>query len=462
MQILWIQKLIEPKQALPTERKRFSNHDLFALVLPIVAEQFLALLVGIADTLMVSYAGEAAVSGVSLVNQLNNVFILIFSALASGGAVIASQYIGSSDKENGVDAASQLFMITALISIVLTAVTLMFGHSIFTVLFGAVETAVYTDGMEYLRISAYSFVALAIYNACAGLYRSMGKTKELMMVSLAMNAINVVGNAIGVFVLHAGVAGVAWPSLISRVFAAVVMLVLTANQSNVIYLHLSNIFAWHVEMISKIFYVAIPNSIENGLFQMAKVALSSIVAMFGTVQIAANGVAQSFWSMAALFALAMGPAFITVVGQYMGAGDSEGAEYYMKKLLSITYLGGFLWNAVFFALTPLLLMLYDLSGETVRLVLLLALLHNLFNALFCPLSYSFSSGLRAAGDVKFNLYSSIFSSVICRVTLSVVFGILLNMGVIGITLAMVCDWGVKAALVVIRYRSGKWKTFQLI
>lgn len=457
-----MQKLIEPKTPLAPERKRFSNHDLFALVLPIVAEQFLALLVGIADTLMVSYAGEAAVSGVSLVNQLNNVFILIFSALASGGAVIASQYIGSGDQENGIDAASQLLMITTLISIVLTAVTLLFGNSIFTALFGAVETEVYTDGMEYLRISAYSFVALAAYNACAGLYRSMGKTKELMYVSLGMNAINVVGNAIGVFVLHAGVAGVAYPSLISRIFAAVVMLVLTGRHKNAIYLRLSSIFAWHGKMIGRIFHVAIPNSIENGLFQMTKVALSSIVAMFGTVQIAANGVAQSFWSMAALFALAMGPAFITVVGQYMGAGDSEGAEYYMKKLLRITYLGGILWNIVFFAMTPLLLMLYDLSSETVQLVLILAFLHNLFNALFCPLSYSFSSGLRAAGDVRFNLYSSIFSSVICRVALSVVFGIWLNMGVIGITLAMACDWGVKALLVVIRYRSGKWKTFQLI
>lgn len=272
---------------------------------------------------MVSYAGESAVSGVSLVNQLNNVFILVFSALAAGGSVIASQYVGSGDKEDGIDAASQLLMITTLIAVVMTAVTLLFGHSIFTALFGAVEQDVYTEGMTYLRISAYSFVGLAIYNACAGLYRSMGKTKELMYVSFAMNGINVIGNSIGIFVLHAGVA-------------------------------------------------------------------------------------QSFWSMAALFCLAMGPAFITVVGQYMGANDPEGAQYYMKKLLRITYIGGIVWNVLFFMISPLLLKLYDLSAETVRLVLILALLHNFFNALFCPLSFALSSGLRAAGDVKFNL-----SGVVC-------------------------------------------------
>lgn len=462
MQTSLLKRLIEPKQVLAPERQRFSNRDLMKLVLPIVAEQFLALLVGIADTLMVSYAGESAVSGVSLVNQLNNVFILVFSALAAGGSVIASQYVGKGDKENGINAASQLLMITTLISVLLTAVTLLFGHSIFTVLFGEVEQEVYADGMTYLKISAYSFVGLAVYNACAGLYRSMGKTKELMYVSFAMNGINVAGNAIGIFVLHAGVAGVAYPSLISRIFAAVVMLILTSDKKNVLYLSMKNIFAWNSKMIFRIFHVAIPNSVENGLFQMAKVALSSIVAKFGTVQIAANGVAQSFWSMAALFCLAMGPAFITVVGQYMGANDADGAQYYMKKLLRITYLGGAVWNILFLMISPLLLMMYDLIEETVRLVLILALLHNLFNALFCPLSYSLSSGLRAAGDIKFNLYSSVFSSVICRVTLSVLFGIVLNMGVIGITLAMICDWGIKAALVVVRYKSGKWKQFRLI
>ena len=457
-----LQRLIEPKQMLAQERRRFSDKDLILLIMPIVAEQFLELLVGIDDTLMVSYAGETAVSGVSLVNQLNNVIILVFSALASGGAVIASQYIGSKDKENGIRAGSQLLMITTLISIVLTATTLLFGHSIFTALFGAVEPEVYRNGMDYLRISAYSFVSLAIYNACAGLYRSMGKTKELMYVSLIMNGINVIGNAIGVFILHAGVAGVAYPSLISRTFAALVMLVFMSNKKNVLYLRMQNVMTWNGEMLGRIFHVAIPNSIENSLFQMTKVAFSSIVAMFGTVQIAANGVAQSFWSMAALFCLAMGPAFITVVGQYMGANDVEGAEYYMKKLLRLTWLGGFLWNIVFFAVSPLLLMLYDLSAETVRLILILAFLHNLFNALLCPVSYSLVCGLRAAGDIKFTLYSSIFSSVICRVALSVMFGIWLNLGVIGVTLAMVCDWLVRAVMVAFRYRSGKWKQFKVI
>lgn len=457
-----ISRLIEPKIQIDESRKKFDNASLLRLITPIIVEQFLALLVGIADTLMVSYAGEAAVSGVSLVNQLNNIFIMIFSALASGGAVIASQYIGRKDYKNGVLSASQLVMITTVIAIAAEIIMFMFGVNIFQMIFGKVEQDVFENGMIYLKISALSFPFLAIYNACAGLFRSMGKTQTIMNVSIIMNLINVIGNAIGIFVLHAGVRGVSYPSLVSRVFAAMVMLYLTMNKKNMIYIEIKSVLKWNTRMIRRIFSIAVPNTVESGLFQISKVALSSIVAMFGTVQIAANGVAQSLWAMSALFCLAMGPAFITVVGQYMGAGDIEGADYYMKKLLRITFIGAFVWNMLFLALTPPLLSLYKLSTEAKRLVIILCIMHNSVNFATCPLSFAMSNGLRAAGDVKFTMYSSIFATVICRVAASVLFAVVLDMGIIGITLAMICDWIIKAILVVFRYKSGKWKNFNII
>jgi putative MATE family efflux protein len=455
-------RLIEPKQQIPEERKRFSNAALQALIVPILVEQFLSLLVGLVDTMMISYASEAAVSGVSLVNQLNNVFIMVFSALAAGGSVVASQYMGNQDRKNGTLAASQLVMITSLISVVTTVLVLLWGRQLFGLLFGKVEADVLEAGLTYLRISAYSFPFLALYNGCAGLFRSMGKTKTLMQVSMVMNAINVVGNAIGIFVLRAGVAGVAYPSLLSRMVAAAAMLVLSCRRENPIQVCPRQVFSWQGTMVRRIFRIAIPNSIENGLFQLSKVALSSIVAGFGTVQIAANGVAQSFWSMSSLFCLAMGPAFIAVIGQYMGAGDPEGAEYYFKKLLRLTYLGGFLWNALYFLIAPLILQLSDLSEDTMHLVMLLIFLHNSFNVLLFPVAHSVSSGLCAAGDVRFTMCASLFSTVVCRVVLSILFAQIMGLGVIGITLAMVADWAIHATLIILRYRSGKWKTFHVI
>lgn len=455
-------KLIEPKLNIANERKIFSNLDLKNLITPIIVEQLLLLLVGIADTLMVSYAGEAAVSGVSLVNQLNNIFILVFAALASGGAVVSSQYVGSKDKKNSILSASQLVMITGLISIVMMVLCLIFQIPLLNLLFGKVEKDVMQACVTYLVISALSFPVLAIYNSCAGLFRSMSKTKTIMYISIIMNVINLIGNAIGIFILHAGVAGVAYPSLISRVFGAIVMLYLCYDKRNIIYLKTKDIFCFSKDMVKRILNIAVPNGIENGLFQLSKVVLSSIVAMFGTMQIAANGIAQSLWSMSALFCIAMGPAFITVIGQCMGSGDKEAANYYMIKLLKITFVGAISWNFIFFLCTPLILKLYSLSSETVSLVIILCLIHNIFNGLFCPLAFALANGLRAAGDIKYTMYAAIFATVVCRVVLSVILAIWLNLGVIGIALAMVGDWMIKAFIIYIRYRSNKWQNFNVI
>lgn len=215
-------------------------------------------------------------------------------------------------------------------------------------------------------------------------------------------------------------------------------------------------------MVRKILGIAVPNGIENGLFQMIKVALSSITALFGTVQIAANGVAQSFWSVAALMGTALGLAFITVIGQCMGAGDRQAADYYMRKLLRITFLASVLWNGVILLISPMVLQGYALSPQARRLTLVLILIHNIFNALFYPLSGALSNGLRAAGDVKFTMYVSIFSTIVCRVVFSVIFGIWMDMGVIGVALAMCLDWGLRALLFWLRFKKGKWKEFQVI
>lgn len=215
-------------------------------------------------------------------------------------------------------------------------------------------------------------------------------------------------------------------------------------------------------MLKRILGIAVPNGIENGLFQLAKVALSSITALFGTVQIAANGVAQSFWSVAALMGTSVGLAFVTVIGQCIGAGDREAADYYMKKLLRITFLASILWNGLILILSPLILRGYALSAEAARLVLILILIHNVFNSMFYPLSGALSNGLRAAGDVKFTMFVSVFSTIGCRIVFSVIFGIYFNLGVIGVALAMCLDWGIRAVMFYERFRKGKWKEFKVI
>ena len=432
------------------------------MIVPLFLEQLLVMLVGMADTLAVSYAGEAAVSGVSLVNQFNTIFIYLFTALASGGAVVISQYIGGNENDSAGKSASQLLMFSVLFSI-LTAVLVLIGNKgMLGLMFGRVEDSVMQACITYLRISAYSYPALAVYNAGAAVYRSLGKTGTTMYLSVASNVINVVGNIIGVFVLRAGVAGVAWPSLIARTFSAVVITVLCFQKKNKVFYRGKWIFMWDGGLMKRILNIAVPNGIENGIFQLVKVALSSIVALFGTYQIAANGVAQSIWSMAALAGVSMGPAFITVIGQCMGNKDAVAAEYYFKKLMKITLLISAAWNLFIFLLTPVFMKFYSLSPETKNLVIWLVLIHNVFNAAAFPFSGALSNGLRAAGDVKFTMYVSIASTIFGRLFLSYLLGICLHMGVIGIAVAMVCDWCIRAVIFLWRQKSGKWKSFQVI
>lgn len=362
------------------------------MIVPLFFEQLLVMLVGIADTLVISYAGEFAVSGVSLVNQFNTIFIYIFTALASGGAVVVSQYIGSGDKDNAEKSSSQLLMFSVLLSLLIGTLVIIGNRAMLGLLFGGVEDSVMDACVVYLRISAYSYPALAIYNAGAAIYRSLGKTKVTMYISVLANIINVVGNIIGVFALKAGVAGVAYPSLIARAFSAVVITYLCFRQSAELHYQTKWIFAWDSGMLKRILNIAVPNGVENGLFQLVKVALSSIVALFGTYQIAANGVAQSIWSLAALMGVAMSTAFIPVIGQCMGADDTDEAEYYFKKLMKITVIASVAWNVIILAAAPLMLTAYDLSAEAKRLVLWLVVIHNVFNALAFPFSGGGSLG----------------------------------------------------------------------
>ena len=412
--------------------------------------------------LVVSYAGEAAVSGVSLVNQFNAIFIYLFTALASGGAVVISQYIGRKAMDAAGESASQLLRFSAIFSTLVSALVLIGNEGMLRLMFGKVESDVMQACITYLRISAYSYPALAVYNAGASLFRSVGKTSVTMYLSVASNIINVIGNLIGVFVLHAGVAGVAWPSLIARTFSAAVITVLCFLKKNQVFYTRKWIFQWNGALMRHILRIAIPNGLENGVFQLVKAALSSIVALFGTYQIAANGVAQSIWSLAALAGVSMGPVFITVIGQCMGNNNTQIAESYLKKLTKITVLLSFAWNLLIFVLTPLFMRFYALEPDTKQLVIWLVLIHNLFNAIAYPFSGALSNGLRAAGDVKFTMYVSVISTIAVRLLLSWLLGVALQMGVIGIAIAMVSDWVIRAVIFFWRQKSGKWKTFQVI
>lgn len=439
-----------------TENRLFSKKDLRKLIIPLILEQTLAITVGMADTMMISSAGEAAVSGVSLVDMFNNLIISVLAALATGGAVVTSQCIGAGRREEACRSARQLVFTEAAITIGISVLVLIFHRQILGLFFGQIEADVMQNAIIYLIISVFSFPLLAVYDSCAALYRSMGNAQITLKISLLMNVINVVGNAIGVYVLKLGVAGVAIPSLVSRGVAGVVLFTLLHNPDNLVFLTRGK-FKVDGTIVKRILFIGIPSGIENGIFQLGRVLVVSIIAAFGTSQIAANGVANSLDSMGCIVGQAMSLAMITVIGRCVGAGEEGQVRYYTKKLLGETYLYTAVINSIILLLLPWILQIYGLGEETTRLSYILVMIHDGMAIFLWPASFVLPNMLRACNDVKYTMVVSIFSMITFRIGFSYVFGVHMGWMAVGVWAAMVIDWVFRVLCFVGRYLAGTWR-----
>lgn len=439
-----------------TENRLFSKKDLRKLIIPLILEQTLAITVGMADTMMISSAGEAAVSGVSLVDMFNNLIISVLAALATGGAVVTSQCIGAGRREEACRSARQLVFTEAAITIGISVLVLLFHRQILGLFFGQIEADVMQNAIIYLIISVFSFPLLAVYDSCAALYRSMGNAQITLKISLLMNVINVVGNAIGVYALKLGVAGVAIPSLVSRGVAGVVLFTFLHNPDNLVFLTRGK-FKVDATIVKRILFIGIPSGIENGIFQLGRVLVVSIIAAFGTSQIAANGVANSLDSMGCIVGQAMSLAMITVIGRCVGAGEEGQVRYYTKKLLGETYFYTAVINSIILLLLPWILQIYGLGEETTRLSYILVMIHDGMAIFLWPASFVLPNMLRACNDVKYTMVVSIFSMITFRIGFSYLFGVHMGWMAVGVWAAMVIDWVFRVLCFVGRYLAGTWR-----
>lgn len=436
----------------------FSHADLRRLILPLLIEQALAVTVGMADTMMVSWAGEAAVSGVSLVDMLIVLIFQLFAALATGGAVVTSQYLGAKRQDKACDSASQLLLLSAVSGLGVMAVTLLAARPLLRLLFGQIEPEVMDACLIYLRIGALSFPFLAVYNAGAALFRSMGNSRISMRISVVVNLVNIAGNAICIFGFHMGVAGVALPSLISRALGAVLILRPLGASGGPISVSLHRGMRLEGQMVRRILHIGIPSAFENSLFQLGRVLLVSLIAQYGTVQIAANAVANNLDGMGVIPGQAYGLAMITVIGQCVGAKDNAQVRRYTRLLMGQAYLIVGVLNAAVILALPLLLQLYSLSGETLALATLLVQIHAGFAILLWPASFVLPNVLRAANDVRFTMIVSALSMAVWRVGLSYFLSVRYGLGATGVWAAMVVDWVCRVICFVWRYLSGRWQT----
>ena len=437
----------------------FTNRDLVALIAPLIAEQFLAILVGLADSLMVATVGDAAISAVSLVDSISNLMIYIFSAMAAGGAAVAGQYIGRREQRSANDAGQHLVVLLGVTSVFFIALLYLFKTAVLTTVFGHIDADVMAATDKYYSIVMASIPGIALYNGGAAIFRTMGKSEVSLKVSLLMNGINVTGNAILIFGLHMDVAGVAIPTLVSRTVAAVVILALLFNER--LPLHLSDIHKFRLQprMLRNIFYISIPSGVENGMFHLGRLILFSLISTFGTASIVANAIGNTLGNFHVFSGQALNLGMTTVVSQCVGAGDYDGARYYLRKLIKAGYALLAAVNLTIIALLPLIMRIYDVSPEGERLAVIVALIHGIASIFLWLPSFGLPNFLRAAGDARFTMFASMTTMWLCRVVFAYIFGKFMGYGVVGVWVAhSILDWTVRSIVFYRRYRGDRWVT----
>jgi len=445
------------------EKKRFfTDRELFKLFLPIVIEQFLEYLVGLADSLMVASVGEAAVAGVSLVDFIMALLISLFAALSTGGAVVAGQYLGRKQPLEARNTAKQLVWIAAFSSAGIMLVIYLAKPLILEGVFGQLSPEVYAYADQYLMITALSIPFLALYNAGAAIFRTIGNARLPMLIMLAMNMAHAAGNAVLVYGFHFGVEGVAIPTLIARVAAALIILKLALKKKQLLYL--DQIWQPHLDkkLIRQILGIGLPYGLENGLFYLGRIVVLSLVSMFGTAAIAANAVGGTLVMFEVLPGMAIGFGLTVIIARCVGAKDYEQARHYTKKVIKLVYGAQVVACLVVLAVLPFVLELYGLSPEASALTNKIVWSHAIIEILIWPLAYTLPVVFRAAGDAKFPMFIGTLTMLFCRIALSYVFSIYLGMGMFGTWIAMFLDWLIKALLFLGRYLQGNWTRYRAI
>ena len=434
----------------------FDNKTLFWLILPIVIEQFLNSLMGLADTMMVSTVGSEAISAVALVDSINNLVIQIFVAMAAGAAIICSQYIGSGDKKKSNKAAGQVVLTVLVISLSITAFCILGGERLLRLIFGTVEASVMENALVYFMITAISYPFLALFSAGAAFYRAAGNSKFPTKVSILANMINVTGNALFLYVFHWNVAGVALATLLSRVFSTIVIYYCLRKPKQIIVVKDYLKIRPDIPLIVKIMSISIPSGIENGMFQFGKLAIQSTVSTMGTIVISAQAMTDILELVNGIFSNSVGIVLMTVVGQCIGARRTEEAKYYIVKLMRVAGIGVLVSCLLVLAITKPVTWLSGMEPAAADLCFDMVIAMTIVKPLVWVGAFGIPYGLRAAGDVRFSMIVSVITMWCCRVALCVFLVRVCNFGLIGVWIGMFADWIVRAIIFTTRFLSDKW------
>ena len=460
----------------------FTGKQLLWLILPIVIEQIFSTSLGFIDSAMVSRIDNAGHAGnaVGNVDQINNMIIQLFSAFATGGAIITSQYLGANNNESARVSAKHMLVVVTIMSVVIAGLCLALNNPLLKLFFGGVDGEVHSMSRTYFYITAASFPFIGLFNGCAALLRAQRKSLFTMISAGLSCLLNFGANYIFIFNLNMGVMGAALATLICRAIPAIFMFCLLLNKKYPVFISFKEKFRFDFGMIKHILKIAIPSGIESALFQLGKLMtvtfvntrqyVKPVIDSFGNpvyedgvlvttnIHANANTMAMYLNNIGSVVGGGVGTSCTTVIGQAVGTGDSDQCKYYMKKMFLLSYIVNTVCVAVIMAsASPLLHALYHYPGEAFDIALKCLYIALSFQFVTYPLSFTTPGILKATSDVKYVMWSAVISMAVMRVGLCCIFTQAVHLGAYGFWIGMCADWVLRSVLFLSRLLTGKWK-----
>ena len=440
----------------------YSNRALAKLLIPLIVEQVLTALMGTVDTIMVSTISPAAVSGVSLVDSINILMQYIFAALATGGTIVCSQYLGRREVNGANNAARQVLLSMLVLSAVITALCVGFRGPLLRLIFGSAEPAVMDAALTYFLITALSYPFMGLYDVGAALYRSTGNSRLPMVISAGCNLVNIAGNSLTIYVLDWGVAGAALSTTVSRVLAAVILLAIQRRPHQVLTVGPYHTIRPDLATIGLVLSIGIPTGLENGLFQFGKLAVQSAVSTLSTTEMSAQAIVVVLEAFTSMPSMAIGLGLITVAGQCMGAGRPDEARRYILRLTALSAAVLFVTNWAVYFLTPAVTRVAGMEADAARLTCHIMLIISIVTPCLWPMAFTPVNGMKAAGDVRFTMVASTVSMWIFRVGLCYLLFLGHGFGPLGVWIGMFADWAVRSVIYTVRLIRGRWATKRVL
>ena len=443
-------------------KEKYDNKTIFMMSLPIFVELLLQLLVGNIDQFMISKYSQEAVAAIGNGNQIMNIVIVVLNVMSVSTTILISQYLGAKNKSKGSEVSTASLLISSVFSILITILVILFNKQLFMWL--KVPNEILAETSRYTVIIASFVLIQGIYMTINSILRSYALMKEVMYVSILMNMINIIGNAIlinGLFKApRLGIVGAAISTNFSKCIGLIAVTIILIKKVD-IKISLKYLKPFPIDTIKKLLFIGLPSGGESLSYNLSQMIILKVVNIFGTSVIATRVYGNMLANVCYVYSLAIGQATQVVIGYLIGAGREDEVENRVWSVsvislvvsLAVTILIYFNSDAVFgiFSKDPVVLAL----GKKIIFI-------EIFLEIGRAINIVMTKCLIAAGEVYYPVLTTLTFSWVVAVGGSYILGVKLGLGLQGVWLAMMMDELIRAVIFAIRFKSCKWKNKSMI